>query len=105
MDGKLNMSQQCTITTQKVNWILGRIKRSVISRSREVILPLYCALERPHLEYCAHMGSPQYSKVLDLFERTQRRATKMSQGMEHLSYKDRLRAGADQHGERKAPST
>ena len=40
---------------------------------------------------------------MDLLEFIQRRATKMTQGMEHLSYKDRLRAGAVQHGEEKAP--
>ena len=28
---------------------------------------------------------------IDLLEHIQRRATKMTQGMEHLSYKDRLR--------------
>jgi len=36
---------------------------------------------------------------MDLLEHMQRRATKMIHGMEHLSYEDRLRAGAAQHGE------
>ena len=39
---------------------------------------------------------------MDLMERVQRRATKMIQGMEHLSYEDRLRARAVQPGEEKA---
>jgi len=38
------------------------------------------------------MWSPQYRRVVDLLlQHVQRRATKMIKGMEHLSYKDRLR--------------
>ncbi|KFQ76770.1 hypothetical protein N337_09100, partial [Phoenicopterus ruber ruber] len=84
VDKKLN-------TTQQTNRILGCIKRIVTSRSREVILPLYSPLVRPHLEYCAQLWVPQHKGDMDLLERVQRRATKMIREMEHLSYEDRLR--------------
>ncbi|GAB0185055.1 cAMP-dependent protein kinase inhibitor alpha [Grus japonensis] len=40
IDEKLNMTWQCALAAQKANRVLGCVKRSVTSRSREEILPL-----------------------------------------------------------------
>ena len=86
----LKASGQCSVAVKTANRVLGMIKRSFVARSKEIIIPMYKALVRPHLEYCIQAWRPHLQKDITQIEKVQRRVTKMIDGMKDMSYEDRL---------------
>lgn len=67
-------TRQSALSAHKVNRARGCIKSSVGSRSREVILPLYSALKKCHLQFFVKLWGLQHKKEVDLLEQIQRRS-------------------------------
>ena len=89
----MKVSEQCGIAASKGNQILGLITKNITYKDKKLIIPLYKAIVRPHLEYCIQAWRPYCKKHIDLdtIERIQRRATKIIPELRDLSYEERLK--------------
>ena len=87
----MKVSEQCGIAASKGNQILGLIRRNITYKGKNLIIPLYKAIVRPHLEYCMQAWRPYRKKDIDTLEHIQRRATKMIPELRDLSYEEHLK--------------
>ena len=87
----MKVSEQCGIAAAKGNQILGLIRRNIVYKEKELIIPLYKTIVRPHLEYCIQAWRPYHKKDIDMLERVQRRATKIIPKLRNISYEMRLK--------------
>ena len=91
MNANMKVSEQCRIAASKGNQVLGMIRRNITYKEKSLIVPLYKAIVRPHLEYCIQAWSPYLRKDIDMLEKIQRRATKLIPELRDLRYEERLK--------------
>ncbi|KAK4831219.1 hypothetical protein QYF61_016056 [Mycteria americana] len=85
---RLHRSQQCALAARRANPMLGCIKHSITSGTKEVIVSLYSVLVQPHLECCVQFWAPQFQKDVKVLECLLQRRVKKLEGM---SYEEWLR--------------
>ena len=60
----MKVSVQCGIAAAKGNQILGLIKRNIVYKEKELIIPLYKTIVRPHLEFVYKHGGHIARRIL-----------------------------------------
>ena len=76
MNANMKVSEQCRNAASKGNQVIWMIQRNITYKEKSLIIPLYKAIVRPHLEYCIQAWNPYLRKDVDMLEKIQRRATR-----------------------------
>ena len=71
MNANIKVSEQCRIAASKGNQILGMIGRNITYKEKSLMVHLYKAIVRPHLDYCIHAWSPYLRKDIDMLTNTE----------------------------------
>ena len=85
ISANMKVSEQCSFTGSNGNQIRGLIKRNISYKKKELIIPLYKAIVRPHLEYCMQAWRPYRKTDIDTLERISR--AKHIKNVCHLAFK------------------
>ena len=62
---EMKVSEQCGIAASKGNQILSIIRRTIMYKEKQLIVPLYKAIVIPHLEYYVQAWRPFRKKDID----------------------------------------
>ena len=85
MDPLLSFDNHITNVIKKARRLTGLIVRSITYKSKDIMVPLFKTLVRPHLEYAQAVWSPYKRKYINQIESVQRHFTKYIIGMYNLS--------------------
>ena len=91
IDSKLSFDSHIFAKVKKAESINAVFKKTFIKMTIPVLLNIYKGLIRPQLEFCNQAWYTRLKKNTRLMENVQRRATRMVQGLQTLSYNERLK--------------
>ena len=84
MNANMKVPEQCRIAASKGNQVIGMIRRNITYKEKSLMVPLYKAIVRPHLEYFIQAWSPYLRNDIDIYiymlDKIHRRATKLISG-------------------------
>ncbi len=91
VNSAFTLSANVLNVANKARRMLYFIKRSFTCLTKEIFVPLYSGLVRPHLEYAIQANCPYLKKDIYHLERIQRAARRWVKGLRDLSYEERLK--------------
>ena len=91
MDPGLTFSSDREQKMNKVNKLLGMIRRSYTYLDNDMVTLLCMSLIQPHIEYGTTAWTLRFKKDMSLIENAQRRATKLLPAIKDLPHEDCLR--------------
>ena len=91
VDSELRFAEHISNKVNKANALVGLIRRSFSHLDGMMFKKLFTAFVRPHLEYAQAVWQPHLLKHKKMIENVQIRATKLVDGLQELSYEERLR--------------
>ena len=59
MNANMKVSEQCRIAASKGNQVLGMIRRNITYKEKSLIIPLYKAIVRPHVNVDTSINLPK----------------------------------------------
>jgi hypothetical protein len=85
-----NVSEHCKAVATRARRLTGIMLRTFRSRKQSVILPILKSIIRPVVEYASPVWCPGLQKDIKEIENVQRKITKSIQGLQEMSYAERL---------------
>ena len=87
----LKPSKQCANAVKKANMVLGQMSKAFTYRDKYTWIRLYKQYVRPHLEFAIQAWSPWTEEDIALLESVQKRAVKMTSGLNAEDYEGKLK--------------
>ena len=87
----LKPSEQCSAAAKKANAVLGQMALAFTYRHKSTWLHLYRLRVRPLLETSVQAWAPYAEGDIDVLEKVQERAVRMTSGLQGRTYLEKLR--------------